>query len=248
MSRYMKYFGIHCILTLFLVPFWTGGASFARDEGEIPGMVLIPAGEFQAGSDENNDERPVHKVYLDAFFMDIHEVTQKDYKSVMGKRSSEFRGPDLPVERVTWFEAREYCKKVGKRLPTEAEWEKAARSGTSRPYYWGEDMDDAFAWHWDNSGRKTHPIGQKRPNAFGLYDMAGNVREWVVDWYDAEYYQNLPEENPKGPFNGKYRVLRGGSWMDKPVDLRSASRNWDLPTGRFKNFGFRCARPTAGGK
>ncbi len=154
----MKYFGIHCILTLFLVPFWTGGASFARDEGEIPGMVLIPAGEFQAGSDENNDERPVHKVYLDAFFMDIHEVTQKDYKSVMGKRSSEFRGPDLPVERVTWFEAREYCKKVGKRLPTEAEWEKAARSGTSRPYYWGEDMDDAFAWHWDNSVKKPIPL------------------------------------------------------------------------------------------
>lgn len=208
-------------------------------------MVLIPAGEYQAGSDDYADERPRHKVYVDAFYMDVYEVTQAQFESVMRSRPFEFKNPDLPAERITWFEARDYCLKLGKRLPTEAEWEKAARAGTATKYYWGEAMDDAYAWHWDNAKKKTHVPGEKKPNAHGLYDMAGNVWEWVSDWYGAEYYQSAPQENPQGPWDGKHRVLKGGSWMDKSDDLRSSRRNWDLATARFKNFGFRCAQGKA---
>ncbi|MEE9239613.1 MAG: SUMF1/EgtB/PvdO family nonheme iron enzyme, partial [bacterium] len=202
-----------------------------------PGMVLVPAGEFQAGSGDYNDERPVHTVYLDEFYIDVHEVVQKDFEKVMGSRPSDFKDPNRPVERVTWYEARDYCKKTGKRLPTEAEWEKAARAGSDSKYYWGEAMDDAYAWHWDNSDRKTHAPGLKKPNAYGLYDMAGNVWEWVSDWYGEDYYQNTPKENPQGPWVVKYRALKGGSWMDLEEDLRTWRRKWDLPTGRFLNFG-----------
>ena len=155
---------------------------------------------------------------------------------------SEFRGESLPVDRVNWYQARDYCKKSGKRLPTEAEWEKSARSGSESKYYWGEEVDDSYAWHWDNSDRKTRSVGEKRPNKLGLYDTAGNVWEWTADWYDQNYYQNRSSKNPKSIFNGKHRVLRGGSFMDKAEGLRVTRRNWDLPSAKFKNFGFRCVK------
>ena len=160
----------------------------------------------------------------------------------MNVNPSEFRGENLPVDRVNWYQARDYCNEVGKRLPTEAEWEKSARYGSEAQYYWGEEADDSYAWHWGNSDRKTHPVGEKKPNKLGLYDIAGNVWEWTVDWYDQNYYQTRSSSNPKSPFNGKHRVLRGGSFMDKAGGLRVTRRNWDLPSSRFKNFGFRCAR------
>ncbi len=207
-----------------------------------PGMVLIPEGEFVMGSGAAGDE-PAHTVFLSAYYIDTHEVTQQDFEKVMGSNPSGFKGPTLPVEQVTWFEAREYCKAVGKHLPTEAEWEKAARGGSSTPYYWGKEIDGTHAWYWDNSKRTSHPVGKKQPNAFGLYDMSGNVWEWVQDHYGDTYYETGPPKNPKGPFMGKYRVIRGGSWRDLPEFLRVSRRNYDLPLGRFNHIGFRCAMP-----
>lgn len=216
--------------------------SVAIEKSAPIGMVLVPAGPYIAGSDKYNDERPSREIHLDAFFIDRFEVTQKQFKKIMSINPSELRGENLPVDRVDWYQARDYCNKIGKRLPTEAEWEKSARSGSTAQYYWGDNPDNSHAWHWDNSGRKTHPVGEKKPNKFGLYDIAGNVWEWVADWYDQSYYQNRSSSNPKSPFNGKHRVLRGGSFMDKAEGLRVTRRNWDLPSSKFKNFGFRCAR------
>jgi formylglycine-generating enzyme required for sulfatase activity len=216
--------------------------SSALEKSRFSGMVLVPEGLYTSGSNEYNDERPRREIYLDTFYIDKFEVTQKEFKKIMKVNPSEFRGESLPVDRVDWYQARDYCNKSGKRLPTEVEWEKSARSGSHLKYYWGEGAGDSFAWHWENSGRKTHPVGEKEPNKLGLYDTAGNVWEWTEDWYDQNYYQKRASRNPRSPFNGKHRVLRGGSFMDKPDGLRVTRRNWDLPSSKFKNFGFRCAK------
>jgi len=214
--------------------------------GEVPqappGMALIPAGPFVMGSAASPDETP-HTVTLPAFYIDKTEVTQGAYRAGMGNNPSDFKGAEHPVEQVTWYEARDYCKKLGKRLPTEAEWEKAARGGTATTYYWGNEIDGAYAWYWDNSNRRTHPVGEKQPNPFGLHDVLGNVWEWVADYYADDYFPDSPEENPPGPFSGKYRVIRGGSWRDFSEFLRVSRRNYDLPAGRFNHIGFRCLKP-----
>ena len=207
----------------------------------LDGGVLIPAGEFQMGSKESPDETP-HTVFVSAFIMERYEVTQQQFEKVMADNPSDFSGANLPVERVTWYEARDYCKQIGKRLPTEAEWEKAARGGTATKFYWGDAMDDRHAWYWDNAAKTTHAVGQKKPNAFGLYDMAGNVWEWVADYYGDAYYATSRKHDPKGPFVGKYRSMRGGSWKDFDNFLRASRRNYDLPSGRFNYIGFRCAK------
>ena len=216
--------------------------SSALEKSGFSVMVLVSEGFYTSGSNEYNDERPRREIYLDTFYIDKFEVTQKEFKKIMKVNPSEFRGESLPVDRVNWYQARDYCNKSGKRLPTEAEWGKSARFGSYSKYYWGEEADNSYAWYWDNSGRKTHPVGEKKPNKLGLYDIAGNVWEWTADWYDQNYYQNRSSKNPKSPFNGKYRVLRGGSFMDKQDGLRVTRRNWDLPSSKFKNFGFRCAK------
>ncbi len=204
-------------------------------------MVLIPAGEFQMGSKAAEDEIP-HTVHLSAYSIDKYEVTQEQFEKIMGNNPSDFHGEKLPVEQVTWYEARDYCKQVGKRLPTEAEWEKAARAGTSTRYFWGDAIDSGYAWYWDNSQRTTHPVGTRQPNAIELYDMSGNVWEWVADYYDDNYYPASPKANPAGPFTSKYRVIRGGSWRDLADVLRTTRRNYDLPVGRFNHIGFRCVK------
>jgi sulfatase modifying factor 1 len=211
--------------------------AFAQSETR----VLIPAGEFQMGSNAAEDETP-HPVHLSAFTIDKFEVTQDQFEKVMGNNPSDFNGKNLPVEQATWYEARDYCKAMGKRLPTEAEWEKAARAGSHTVYTWGDAMDGDFAWYWGNSKRSTHSVGTRKPNAFGLYDMSGNVWEWVADYYEDIYYQSSPRKNPAGPFTSKYRVIRGGSWRDLPDFLRTTRRNYDLPAGRFNHIGFRCAK------
>ena len=216
--------------------------SSALEKLGFSGMVLVHEGFYTSGSNEYNDERPSREIYLDTFYIDKFEVTQKEFKKIMKINPSEFRGESLPVDRVNWYQARDYCNKSGKRLPTEAEWEKSARFGSYSKYYWGEEADNSYAWYWDNSGRKTHPVGEKKPNKLGLYDIAGNVWEWTADWYDQNYYQNRSSKNPKSIFNGKHRVLRGGSFMDKAEGLRVTRRNWDLPSAKFKNFGFRCVK------
>ena len=224
------------------------------------GMAYIPGGEFMAGADSSigyaecqkyydnckqswySDESPNHSVLIDGFFIDKYEVKQADYERAMGNNPSKFKGAYLPVERVTWHESKTYCNKLGKRLPTEAEWEKAARGGTTTTYYWGNEYDGAYAWTRKNSGNKTHPVGQKKPNKLGLYDIAGNVWEWTADWYEENHYQKVSSSNPKGPSSGSQKVLRGGSWYTSPDVVRSANRDWYGPTIRVDNFGFRCAR------
>jgi formylglycine-generating enzyme required for sulfatase activity len=212
----------------------------------FPNMAKIPAGSFMMGSPSgigSDDERPQHRVTLDGFLMDKTEVTQAEYTKVMGSNPSGFKNcPSCPVEIVNWSEAKSYCEKVGKRLPTEAEWEYACRAGTTTQYYWGNEMDGNYGWFDGNSSNKTHPVGEKKPNAWGLYDMSGNVWEWCSDWYDEGYYKSSPESNPSGASSGRYRVLRGGSWGSNGSYLRSGYRDWDSPDRRAYINGFRCAR------
>jgi formylglycine-generating enzyme required for sulfatase activity len=239
-------------------------------------MVLIPAGSFEMGSRHGGaDERPAHKVWVDSFWMDTHEVTQAEYEK-LGQieafpNPSHFKGPDLPVEQVTWPQAARFCNArsrfeglkacynedtgacdfnaTGYRLPTEAEWEYACRAGTDTNYSFGNEARQLgdFAWLADNAGKKTHPVGQKRPNPWGLFDMHGNVAEWCQDVYDKGYYSASPEKNPRGPADGKEYVLRGGSWKSPPPALRSAYRLAENPG--FSDaclardaIGFRCVR------
>jgi formylglycine-generating enzyme required for sulfatase activity len=220
-------------------------------------MVLIPAGEFMMGSpasekDRCNDEGPVQKVSADAFYLSTTEVTQGEWEAVMGDNPSYFEGgPNLPVEDVSWNDAQEFIRKLNEkegtnkyRLPTEAEWEYACRAGSEERYCFGDSERElgSHAWYWANAGNKTHPVAQKQANKWGLYDMHGNVWEWVSDWYDENYYQNGPSSNPRGPSSGEYRVLRGGSWYYAASYLRCAYRYRDRPDIRCSYIGFRCAR------
>lgn len=173
-----------------------------------------------------------HQESIQSFYLDIFEVTQAEFEKVMRINPSWFKGPRLPVENVKWDEAVEYCRKVGKRLPTEWEWEYAAKGRSITVYYWGNIGKDAgeYAWYEKNSGDTTHPVGEKRPNGYGLYDMAGNVFEWTNgDWMDGN------------------KVVRGGSWNSEPFLLRPSQRSYSGPESRIFAFtgysiGFRCAR------
>jgi formylglycine-generating enzyme required for sulfatase activity len=207
------------------------------------GMVRIPGGTFMMGcppgdKEHGGNETPVHQVTVNAFWMDAKPVTQAQYQKVMNRNPSHTSGgPGCPVEQVSWADAQSYCAKVGKRLPTEAEWEFAARGGAAG----GRHGDlDAVAWHKKNSGGKTHPVGQKQPNAYGLYDMLGNVWEWCADWYAP--YTSAPADNPHGPGTGQTRVARGGSWSSDPWGVRACSRFRVDPTHRSGDVGFRCVR------
>jgi len=208
-------------------------------------MVWVEGGTFQMGSNSgDSDEKPVHTVTVKGFWMGKYEVTQAEYRRVMGTNPSRFQCDDCPVENVSWNDAVEYAKRVGGRLPTEAEWEYAARGGNqSRNYkYSGSDNLDEVGWYSNNSGNKTHPIGQKKPNELGLYDMAGNVWEWCQDGYDEGYYAKSPRDNPTGPSYGSHRVLRGGSWSGIGYGCRLSLRNRLDPVNRGNYIGFRCVR------
>ena len=213
------------------------------DAEAVGGMAQIPAGWFQMGCSPgdgecDSDENPRKRVYVDSFFIDTHEVTQSEYAQVIGTNPSHYKNcPDCPVEKVSWHDARNYCAKVGKRLPTEAEWEFAARGGTTGARY--GDLD-SVAWYESNSGKKTHPVGQKQPNAYGLYDMLGNVWEWCEDWYDDRWYSKMPERNPLNSQNNSARVLRGGSWIPCPRSVRASVRIGNRPSITFSFVGFRC--------
>ena len=157
------------------------------------------------------------------FWVGQTEVTQKAYRTAMGTNPSRYRGPRLPVDQVSWFNARAYCEATGMRLPTEAEWEYAARGGSARPRY---GSLDSIAWHDGNSGDRTHAVAQKKPNGFGLYDTLGNLWEWVEDTYEAD-----PAK----------RMLRGGSFYNPARDVRVSNRLWAAPETAHRNMGFRCA-------
>ena len=192
------------------------------------------------------NEYPYHKVTLSSFWMAQTEVTQKQYYKVMGNNPSKYQSDQLgyrsennPVENVNWHEAKRFCEKLGYRLPTEAEWEYAVRAGTTGDYYGSLNR---IAWYQKNSNNQTHPVAKKSPNSFGLYDMSGNVSEWVNDWYGEDYYKVSPKNNPQGPRNGHSRVLRGGSFNFLSYFFRSSFRSLSLPDFRHYTYGFRCAQ------
>lgn len=235
-------------------------------------MVLIPGGQFIMGdSHGEDDEKPGHKVKIDPFYMDKYEVTQNAYETMMGKNPAKFKGHGRPVERVSWFGAIQYCNMrslreglipcydletlecnyevEGYRLPTEAEWEYACRAGTDTRYSFGNGPGnlEQYAWFKGNANNTTHPVGQKKPNPWGLYDMHGNVWEWCNDYYDGDYYQKSGEENPHGPVVGEERVLRGGSWASTAESARSSGRYSETPGFAdvcfgYEAYGFRCVR------
>ena len=216
--------------------------------------VPIPGGTFDMGcspgdTECQDDEYPVHAVTLSPFEMLETEVTERQYFAVTGKSPSyQELGENYPVERVTWFEAKLFCDKVGGRLPTEAEWEYAARAGTTTRYYCGEDMGclDEIAWSVYNSDNVKHEVGGMKPNDYGLHDMLGNVFEWTADRYGANYYATFPDKNPQGPDNGTSRVVRGGSyyaWMETdPHYLRVSNRFSMKPSVTTTDVGIRCCR------
>ena len=235
-------------------------------------MVVIPAGRFQMGSDSGKeDESPAHVVQIDSLLMDRYEMTQANYAKVAPINGSRFKGPDRPVEMISWAEAALYCNKRsraegfapcyneetgecdftadGYRLPTEAEWEYACRAGTTTPYSFGGDprLLGKYAWYGENAGKETHPVGKKKPNPWGLYDMYGNVAEWCNDAYDKDYYKHSPPSNPRGGDDAQRRVIRGGAWNSSPDACRSAYRVGENPGFEDACFardacGFRCVR------
>jgi formylglycine-generating enzyme required for sulfatase activity len=205
-----------------------------------------------------HNEHPQHRVRLtNSFYMGKHEVTQAKWRSMMGGNPSLFQqfeeSDELPVEDVSWDECQEFLRKAGNglSLPTEAEWEYACRAGSSTPYHFGTDVRELrrYAWYYDNSGGRTRPVGKRLPNAWGLYDMHGNVWEWCEDWFVEDYYSESPAENPLGPTSGKVRVIRGGGWIDVARDCRSASRDGGFPWTGFEDCGLRvCLRLSPGTK
>jgi formylglycine-generating enzyme required for sulfatase activity len=219
-------------------------------------MVLIPAGEFLMGSpdsdkDARDEEKPQHRVRITKpFWLGKYLVTQEQWEAVMNDNPSHFKGPKNPVEQVTWNECQEFLEKLNARigmqggkfvLPTEAQWEYACRAGSTMQYCFGDEESrlGKYAWYGENSGRKTHPVGEREPNAWGLYDMHGNVGEWCEDRY-GRYDAKSPTDDPTGAATGSGRVYRGGSWTDIARYCRSASRScserWDF------NLGLRVSR------
>lgn len=231
---------------------------YIADAKGVP-MAYVPEGAFFMGSGQGSaDEQPIHSVYLDAFYMDQIEVTNGLYKACVdakvcqrvkkssATRSSYYDDPHFvrfPVLFVNWNMAQTYCEWRGARLPTEVEWEKAARGGSNFIYPWGDDPDCNLANYGnclgDTSGALIYDLGQSR---FGIYNMAGNVWEWVSDWYSDNYYRSSPQDNPQGPDTGTKKVLRGGSWKDNYAEIRSVNREAQNPYYSSNAVGFRCAK------
>jgi len=220
------------------------------------GMVFIKGGCFTMGNDNAQaDEKYEHEACLDDFYMDQYEVTQARWGKVMGYNPSRTVKEDHPVEQVNYYDIQQFIEKSGGacRLPTEAEWEYAARGHAKTRYYWGNLMDGGYAWYEDNSDKTTHPVGQKKLNQFGLYDMMGNVWEWTEDWY-SPYYVGNKETNPTGSQEGENKVIRGGSFDSSAGALRITNRTWLNPKNRkvasyggsvdekYNFIGFRCAQ------
>jgi formylglycine-generating enzyme required for sulfatase activity len=217
-------------------------------------MVSVQGGNFSMGcgvwtSDCYDDEKPVHEVRVGDFRIGKYEVTQGQWRAVMGNNPSFFSscGDNCPVERVSWDEVQTFLGKLqaksgkGYRLPTEAEWEYACRSGGKAEKYCGGSDVERLAWYAGNSGNQTHAVGTKAANGLGLCDMSGNVREWCSDRYGA--YGSSPQKDPTGSSSGSYRVIRGGSWGGGPADVRSANRFRHEPASWLGNLGFRLVLP-----
>ena len=248
------------LVALFGLAAYPAMAAAPSEKGpqESPSMALVPAGEFTMGSATgDSDEQPEHRVYVDAFSMDKYEVSVGQYAAFLQAKGidppSDWKTMNQPAHQkrpaanMDSVDAAEYCKWVGKRLPTEAEWEKAARGTDGRLYPWGNDAPTPLHANfgktdWNNHGVLA-PVGsfEAGKSPYGLYDMAGNVWEWVSDWYDFRYYKNSPSKNPTGPSSGGTKVIRGGSWYSNARALRSANRSLITPTDQGLT-GFRCAK------
>jgi len=225
-------------------------------------FILIPAGGFLMGSPNNEPQRRSneiqHKVILTKdFWIADTACTQGLWEAVMGKNPAIFKGALRPVENVSWNDCKEFIAKLNElegtdkyRLPTEAEWEYACRAGSKSAFSngditvvdWLDKNLDKMGWYWGNSDNKTHEVGQREPNGWGLYDMHGNVWEWCEDWYDSGYYKDSPIDDPKGPNKGVSRVLRGGCWGSFAGFARSAFRFRFVPVSRLSYVSFRLAR------
>jgi sulfatase modifying factor 1 len=253
-------------------------------------MALIPAGKFLMGADDDDikEMAPWHEVYVDAIYMDVYEITNKQFAKFLndvrpaegpnGKRWNwlvirndlELQerytwwpteivyennkyvalegSKDQPVITVNWYAADAYCKWAGKRLPTEAEWEKAARGGLKKKRFpWGDEIPTGGVifdkvWRDNMVPAPTGKVGNYYPNGYGLYDMVGNVWEWVYDWFDPGYYSQSPDSNPRGPASGELKVLRGGSWHNMAMGLRVGIRNTEYPMNTGDGVGFRCVK------
>jgi formylglycine-generating enzyme required for sulfatase activity len=241
-----------------VTPAPTSAANLGNTYTNSIGMefVSIPAGAFEMGSPPNEegrygDEGPVHHVAIEkTFYMGSYEVTQEQWRAVMGDNPSSFEGDDLPVESVPWDDVQEFINKLNAkegtdkyRLPSEAEWEYACRAGTTTRYSFGDSDSNLgeYAWYTDNSGSKTHLVGQKKPNPWGLYDMHGNVWEWVQDTWHSNY-NGAPTDGSAWEGAGANRVRRGGSWYRNARRCRSADRNSSVQGGRAGSLGFRLVR------
>jgi len=213
----------------------------------IPDMMsYVDGGQYtRVNTNAKKNQKSEHTVMLGSYLIDKTEVTQREYRHVMGKYASDYTGcMECPVENVSWFDAMDYAKKIGKRLPTEAEWEYAARGGSYRKNfkaYSGSNKIDEVAWFLANTDSKQ-PVAKKRPNELGLYDMSGNVWEWCADWYHDDYFQIANKSNPQGPDYGTEKVVRGGSWFSNDVFCNVTRRYKLKPDYRDTNFGFRCVK------
>jgi formylglycine-generating enzyme required for sulfatase activity len=259
-------------------PILSGGETVGSPMQPMDGMVYIPAGNFPMGSDNGfGNGRPVHTVYLDAFYIDKYEVTNAQFAQFLTDGNDPYYYDLMKITKdgdaytaqpgyenhpavwVDWFTAKAYCEWAGKRLPTEAEWEKAARGTDGRTYPWGEEIDGRMAnYHLSGDpydvrapSDETTPVGYYNginsgtvdsPSPYGVYDMAGNAWEWVGDWYSETYYSHSPSSNPQGPSSGAGRVLKGGAWNFYPYYVQSALRYYFYPYSKFFLIGFRCAR------
>lgn len=222
-------------------------------------FVYIPPGEYMMGASNYDEEaldseKPLHKVRITkGFYMSKYLTTQSEWEAIMGNNPSEFKevGPRAPVDSVSYEQIQIFIKKLnykesrekefGYRLPTESEWEYACRGGSSTIYYFGNDPNllGVYSYYKENSEYRTHPVGEKKPNSWDLYDLHGMLWEWCEDWYEENYYQNSPQENPKGPSQGLRKTLRGGSWNLLQHRIRASSRDSDEPKTAFSIHGFR---------
>ena len=238
-----------CIALLLLLVSISGFAQGKPDNGIE--LIFVKGGTFQMGKAHNYVSERIHKVTVSDFYIGKYEVTQKQWREVMGNNPSKFKGDNLPVEQVSWNDVQEFIKKLNDkkgttiyRLPTEAEWEYAARGGAaSRGFaYSGSNTLGDVAWYKKNSGMEPHNVGKKKPNELGLYDMSGNVSEWCADRFDDDYYKSSPRDNPQGSASGKYRVMRGCSWDNVDAFCRVTTRSTSDPDNRFDFLGFRLLR------